>query len=372
VSRGLIAVSGEAQVGSSVRVIAENGQMSLRLRRTFLLVAGVSGLVLASAPATAAPPALPTTTNGARVHLVASGLKTPTSFAFGDGAVFEGDAGTSNTCQPPDGGVYLLKHGQATRVPGSPQFVGGLAWQKGILYISGYSSTGSCRGKFQLLAWSGWNGSSFTKHRVVYTAPPKFQGFNGLAFGANGLLYVGIDVGLLNDNDHGPANTSPYLYDILSMKPNGRDLRVFAKGIRQPWQLAFPRGSNSPFVSDFGQDSDAVNPPDFLLRVSRGDNYGFPKCNWTKPKACQKYTKPFKLFSPHTDVGGLAIIGNRLYMSEFGFTKQHPPEVVWMPLTGGGVHVFMKNFPASIIGLGTHDGSIYVGDQTGRVYRAKP
>lgn len=337
-----------------------------------MLLTGVCGLMLAAAPATATTPPLPVTTNGASVHLVASGLKTPTSFAFGDGAVFAGDAGASNTCQPPNGGLFVLRDGKATLIPGSPQFVGGLASQNGTLYISGYSSTGSCHGKFQLLAWSGWNGTSFVTHRVVYTAPPKFQGFNGLAFGANGRLYVGVDVGLLNDNDHGPASRSPYLYDILSMKPNGTDLRVFAKGIRQPWQLAFPVGSNSPFVSDFGQDYDAANPPDFLLRVSQGDNYGFPKCNWTNAQVCQGYSKPFKVFAPHTDAGGLAIIGNRLYMSEFGFTTQHPPQVVWMPLTGGPVHVFMKGFPASIIGLGAHDGTIYVGDQTGRVYRSKP
>ena len=119
--------------------------------------------------------------------------------------------------------------------------------------------------KWQLLKWSGWNGTTFTKRQVLYTAPKKFQGFNGIAFGPNGRLYVGVDVGLLNGNDHGPANTSPFVYDILSFKPNGKDRKVFASGIRQPWQMAFPKGSSSPFVSDLGQDKGAKNPPDLGL-----------------------------------------------------------------------------------------------------------
>ena len=47
--------------------------------------------------------------------------------------------------------------------------------------------------------------------------------------------------------------------------------------------------SSSPFVSDLGQDSGAKNPPDFLLRVRRGQAYGFPQCNWTKAKACKGF-----------------------------------------------------------------------------------
>ena len=80
----------------------------------------------------------------------------------------------------------------------------------------------------------------------------------------------GSTTGLLNNNDHGPATLSPHLYDILSFNANGKGLKVFASGIRQPWQMAFPKGSSSPFVSDLGQDSGAKNPPDFILRVHEG------------------------------------------------------------------------------------------------------
>jgi glucose/arabinose dehydrogenase len=126
---------------------------------------------------------------------------------------------------------------------------------------------------------SGWNGSKFAKQKAIDTAPAKFNGFNGIAFGPDGRLYVGVDVGLTDGNDYGPTTTSPYRYDILSISPTGTGLKVFVTGIRQPWQFAFPEGSDFPLVSALGQDKGAKNPPDFVVKVHPGDDYGFPKCN---------------------------------------------------------------------------------------------
>jgi glucose/arabinose dehydrogenase len=341
--------------------------MLSRVVKSVGLAMAVSAGAAPTALAAAGPPP-PTATNGHAVELVASGLHTPTSFAFGGGNVFEGDGGVESG--PPNGGVFLLKGGSATKLPGSPSFVAGLAWRHGTLYVSG-GNIAKSGPVFQLQAWSGFNGTTFTKQKVIYTAPKKFQGFNGLAFGPDGRLYVGVDVGLINRNDHGPASTSPYLYDILSIKPNGKDLRVFASGIRQPWQMAFPRGSSSPFVSDLGQDSAAKNPPDFLLRVKKGDNYGFPQCNWTKPSACKGFAKPFKFFPPHTDVMGVGIIGQQLYLSEFLGNKGKSGLVVTMPMAGGTPKTLVTGFVAPVVGLGVNAGYVYIGELTGQVFRVK-
>ncbi len=310
---------------------------------------------------------------GAKVQQVAAGLHTPTSFAFGAGTLFEGDGGAESSSAPPNGGVFAIKNGTGTLIPGSPQFVAGLAWRGGALYVSGGSLTGPTSAKWQILKWSGWNGTAFTKRRAIYTAPKGFQGFNGIAFGPEGRLYVGVDVGLLNGNDHGPAKT-PYVYDILSMKPNGKDFKVFATGIRQPWQIAFAPGSSSPFVSDLGQDKGARNPPDFVLRVRQGDNYGFPSCNWIVVAKCKGFARPFQRFGPHTDIMGLAIIGRRLYMTSFLGTAGKGPggEVLSMPLGGGPAKVVVKGFVAPTVGLGVHGGSLYVGELTGRVFKITP
>jgi glucose/arabinose dehydrogenase len=341
--------------------------------RRLSMLAGAGALVaavfVAVAQAAGGPPP-PTSANGNPVQLVASGLKTPTTFAFGGGVVFEGDGGNSSGSAPPNGGIFVIKGGAATALAGAPAFVAGLAWHANALYISGGSITASGP-KFQLLKWSGWNGTTFSSHKVLYTAPKAFQGFNGMAFGPDGRLYVGVDVGLVNNNDHGPASKSPYLYDILSFKANGQGLKVYASGIRQPWQFAFAPGSSTPLVSNLGQDSGAKNPPDFLLNVKPGDNYGFPKCNWTSTKACKGYAKPFKMFKPHTDIMGLAIVGKTLYMSSFLGTTGKAGEVLQMPVKGGAYKVLVSGFVAPVVGLGVSNGWLYIGELTGQVYRVK-
>ena len=336
--------------------------------------AAVAACVAAGVADAAGGPPPPTSTNGNAVETVAQGggLATPTSFAFGDGQVFEGDGGSTQGNGPPNGGVFLLANGTGTKLAGSPKFVSGLAFEGGTLYVAGGTPTSRSSATFQIQAWSGWNGSAFTTQKAIFTAPKKFQGFNGLGFGANGRLYVGVDVGLLNNNDYGPKSLSPYLYDILSMTSTGKQVKVFATGMRQPWQMAFPAGSSSPFVSDLGQDKGVKNPPDFVLRVKAGQNYGFPKCSQTAAAACAGYAKPFRKFSPHTDVMGLGIAGGRLYMSEFLGNKGKTGLVASMPLSGKGkVKTLLTGFVAPVVGLAVHDGYVYVGALSGQVFRVK-
>ena len=334
----------------------------VRLATAGAVALGVYGI--GAAAASAQP--LPISSNGSPVTLVATGLGTPTSFAFGDGAVFEGDGGNSTTAIP-NGGVYLLQGGTATKLTDSPQFVAGLAWHDNALYISGGSVT-ETGPVFKLWRWSGWNGSSFTSRQALYTAPDGFDGFNGIGFGANGRLYVGVDLGLTNGNDHGPASLSPYLYDILTFNQNGGDLQIFATGIRQPWQMAFLPGSNDPFVSDLGQDADNPHPDDSLLQVSAGQNYGFPELT---PQSSG--TPVFQSFAPHTDVMGVAIFGSHIFLSEFGANAPtQPPQVVSIPLSGGAPgHTLLSGFVAPIVGLGINNDRLYVGELTGDVYSVR-
>ena len=122
-------------------------------------------------------------------------------------------------------------------------------------------------------------------------------------------------------------------------------------------------------MSVLGQDNGAVRPPDFILRVRPGENYGFPTCNWTSLAVCSPDSRPFKRLAPHTDPLGLGIIGNRLL---------HRPNsadvlarVVWMALQGGPLKIRLTGFYKPIVALGVHDGDVYVGQTTGQVFRVK-
>jgi hypothetical protein len=326
-----------------------------------MLAAATLVTAVAGTTAVAAGSSGPKTRKGKAAQVVSKVAFTPTSFAFGAGQVFVSD-GTPPP-EAPVGGVYVIKAGKLVKLPGSPPLSFGVVWHKGTLYVSGPND---------ILAWSGWTGTTFTTQKTIYQVKSKkFTGFNGLGFGANGRLYVGIDLG--NGNDHGPA-TGPHQYDMLSMTAKGKDVKVVARGIRQPWQMAFPKGSSSPYVSDLGQDAGAKNPPDLVLRVRQGQDYGFPKCNWTKAGPCRGKAKPFQKFAAHTDVMGLGIIGKRLYMSEFAKAQVAP-----IPLKGGKPRVELSGFNGhQIVGLGVHNGWVYVGmiaagpKSLGAIYRFKP
>jgi glucose/arabinose dehydrogenase len=338
---------------------------------TSVAVLTVCGLALPTADASSGPPP-PVSTNGHKVHLVASGFKTPTSFAFGAGHVFVGDGGNSEGSAPPNGGVYVVKNGAAVKIPSSLRFVAGVAWHKHSLYVSGASLTAAGAPSWRLMSWSGWTGKTFTHRRTLFTGPKGFDGFNGIGFGANGRLYVGVDVGLTDGNDHGPRSTSPFVYDILTLRANGTGLRVFARGIRQPWQFAFRKGSNSPYVTDLGQDSGATNPPDFILHVRAGQDYGFPKCNHTTPKPCQGHAKPLRRFAPHTDLMGIATRGHTFYLTSFlGAGGKGPGGTVFSLRPHRHLKPLITGFVAPTVGLGLHNGFVYVGELTGQVYRLR-
>lgn len=345
--------------------------MRLRLVATTAAAAALTlgTAVSPVAHAASGPPPLPTSTNGHAVQLVASGLKTPTSFAFGSNTVFVGDGGNAEGSAPPNGGLYVVKKdGTVAKVPSPLKFVAGLAWHNGALYGSG-GILGAHGPIWVLVKWTGWNGTAFASRSRLYTAPAKFGGFNGIAFGANGRLYVGADVGLTDGNDHGPATTSPHVYQLLSFTAAGKDLRIVARGMRQPWQLAFGAGSNSPFVTDLGQDKGAKNPPDYLLHVHAGQNYGFPKCNGTVASACAGYAKPFQTFAPHLDLMGIGVRGSKLYVTSFLGRDGKAGEVFWLPRHGGRLTPLIKGFVAPVVGLGIWGSYLYVGELTGQVFR---
>ena len=138
-------------------------------------LAGLVAVVVSVSVASAAqgPPPPPKAVNGHAVTVLARGVPTPTTFAFGGGRIFV--AGFGDEQHPKvTGGVYVLKGGKPVKIPGSPAHVSGLAYSGGTLYVSG-GATG--RG---IYAWSGWNGTRFAKTRVVVAPRKGFTSFNGM------------------------------------------------------------------------------------------------------------------------------------------------------------------------------------------------
>jgi glucose/arabinose dehydrogenase len=331
-------------------------------RKLVIGVAATTGAALISTAGIvgAAPgPPLPKATSGAKVVRLAGpgAVPTPTSFAFGKGAVFVGSASAERGKPPPRGGVFTVSGGKATLVPGTPKDVFGVAWKAGTLYVSS--------GR-QIIAYGGWNGTTFASKRAVLTASKSLPAIGGLAFSPNGRLYAGALLLNLKKYDH-KTDPAKYAQAVFSLRRNGTDLRLVAEGIRQPFQLAFVNGHRYPYVSNLSQDNTPkINPPDFIVNARPGQDYGFAKCTWFKPKACKGYARPVKFLPPHTSPMGLGSIGQTLYIAEFG-----PGRVVKMSLKTKVVKPVLTGFRAPIVGLGIHNGFIYVGELTGSVYRVK-
>jgi hypothetical protein len=321
---------------------------------------GAVGVAALGATATAAGPPTPVSTSGKKVQSLGV-VPTPTSWAFAGKTTFVGAFGTESEdgkTPPTPGGIYTLKGGKATLVPGSAAFVMGVVAHGGKLYSS--------EGK-SIVVRSGWNGKKFAHRKTLWTGPKKFSGLNGLAWGPDNRIYAGVT--LADGNDHGPAKT-PYAYSVLSLKPNGKNLKVVAKGMRQPYQMTFTKGSKAPLVSVLGQDQpDGIKVPDWIVRAKPGRDFGFPKCTWAKPAKCKGHPKPFKLLPAHFSPMGIAPAGGKLYVSGFGGNKSGPG-IYSMTLKGKKLKQVVNTF-APNISLGAHNGWLYFGGVTGAVYRVK-
>lgn len=319
-------------------------------------LAAVASLAIVAASGAAGPP-LPKASNGNPVQVVATGVPTPTAFAFHGSTVFAGSGPNEQTNGP--GGLFTVADGKATKVPKTPPIVFGLAWRSNKLYVS----TGPT-----IVAYSGWNGTRFGKQKVVYASKEKgFPGFNGLAFGPEGRLYAGLALNPKYDHSADPFKPSQ---SVVSMTAGGKDFKVVAEGLRQPFQLAFPKGSKYPYVTVLAQDKGGKAPNDEIVVAEPGQNYGFPTCTWILPlqeKQCEGMDEPAIFLPPHSSPMGIGTIGKTLYVSLFGGTGKGP-EVVEMS-TKGQPRPLLTGFAAPVIALGVDHGSIYVGDLTGSIYK---
>jgi hypothetical protein len=319
--------------------------------RSLICAAVAAGVLIAGADAGAQAPPLPTAANGQTVTRVASGVTTPTAFAFTGSTIFAG-SGPAETGNGPTG-LFTLANGTATKVPGTPKWVAGLAFHDNKLYVSSFS---------KIIAYSGWNGTRFASSKTV--AKPLKVGYNGIAFGPDGRLYAGVSFRDKFDPGRDPA---PHAQSVISMTANGKDVRTVAKGLRQPFQLYFAPGAKNPFVGDLGPEKGKI-PNDAIVIAKPGSNYGYPKCLFAIGTTCRGFTKPFALLPKHASPMGITSVGSTLYVSLFGGLGDGKPIVAGMPLTGGTPKPFLRGFAAPVIALAQNQGTIYVGDLTGTIY----
>jgi glucose/arabinose dehydrogenase len=98
-----------------------------------------------------------------------------------------------------------------------------------------------------------------SEREVLFVAQP-YENHNGghLAFGPDGLLYVGLGDGGAAGDPHGNGqNPETYLAKMVAIDVDAGAAtkpRIVALGLRNPWRYAFDRATGDLWIADVGQE----------------------------------------------------------------------------------------------------------------------
>jgi glucose/arabinose dehydrogenase len=236
---------------------------------------------------------------GLRATVYAKGPATVAAFAFDpQGRLWLTAAGLEAHSAD---GVYVIAHpgARAVKVVSGLNNPIGIAWHGGRLYVA---SVG------RVNAFGGFDGSRFASHTRILDGP--------VAGGENNLLVMAPDgrflMGVTATCDH-CVPTSKWSGAIVSFRPDGSELRLYAKRIRAPFGLAyFPRTSDLFVTMNQPDDLGVQTPGDWLAIVAQGQDWGFPGCHGQGGSACTGVPQPIAVLDKHAAVGGVAIATGQL------------------------------------------------------------
>jgi len=301
-----------------------------------------------------------------RVQTFASGLSQPTALAYG-----------------PDNRIYVTQNGgtvvrirQGTRRPVALvrelRIPLGLAWHGHSLFVS---EQGRLE-RFTLRA-----GRLVDRRVVVKGLPFGEHQQDNVVYHAGRLYWgSGSTCDACRERDARSAT-------VLSLRPDGSDLRVVARGLRNPYGLAFQPGTDRLYASVNGQDEldrpGDPEPADTAVLIRRGAFYGWPRC-WADARTlrlagrCAGVTRPAAYLEPHSSADGLAFWRGDLFVAEWGQYLSHRfgRRVVRVQLRADGtarrVNVFASGFAHPLALLPDQRGGLLVADWgRGVVYRIR-
>lgn len=346
--------------------------------------AGVSPALAQRPPAT--PPAVtPLPTRGAiapeirlpagfRAEVFASGIPQTTSLAFGT----QGELYVATL----EGKVLLLREDPAGGPPLAQVYASGLQGLLGIA-LGDSELFASSLGRVTILRDRNGDGVADEAQEIISGLPNGRHQNNGLAFGPDGKLYLtlGSTCDVCQERD-------PRSATILRANPDGSSLEIYARGLRNAYDLAFhPNGDL--FATDNGRDDLGFAVPEELNLILPGGHYGWPDC-WGMGKGsnCEGTLPPVVELEPRSSADGMAFYSGSQFPTEYhddlfiamygAHTGETGRKVVRVKLTRegnsyrGSVSDFATGFDRPLALAVGPQGDLFVADfGRGRIYRIR-
>jgi glucose/arabinose dehydrogenase len=170
---------------------------------------------------------------------------------------------------------------------------------------------------------AGRNRDPVETREVLYVNQP-YQNHNGgqLAFGPDGLLYVGMgDGGSASDPENRAQDLSSKLGKLLrrDVDEPGSEWERFAYGLRNPWRFSFDRVTGDLWIGDVGQgrleEIDRVSAPD----LDKEYNFGWDVFEGSEVHEDKPLTPGGILVEPLAEYShdlGCSVTGGYVYRGE--------------------------------------------------------
>ena len=275
------------------------------MRISLSLAAILAGAVLA--PSAGAPAVQIVVPPGFAVSTFASGLEHPTAMAWGPDGRLYATEDTGLLVASRRGSRKPVVVARRLRTPL------GLAWRGRSLYVSEQGR----------LSRYTLRGSTLAARKVLVRGLPfGLHQQDTVVVGRDDRLYLGS-----GSTCDACREKSPRSATILSMKRDGSDVRIVARGMRNPFGLAFQPGTGRLYASVNGQDKLGTKakpePAESVVLVRQGGFYGWPRCwpSYAKKQLagrCRGVTAPVAYLEPHSSADGLAFWRGDLFVALWG------------------------------------------------------
>ena len=244
---------------------------------------------------------------GFKIELFATGLENARTLVLGDqGTIFVGTRSA--------GKIYAIQNKKHTIIAENLNMPNGLAFYKGSLYVAEVD---------RIFRYDNIeaNLSKPPKPVLIRDDLPSdaHHGWRYIAIGPDERLYIslGAPCNICKEGDYA---------QISSMKLDGSDERIEAKGIRNSVGFSWHPQSKKLWFTDNGRDwLGDDSPPDEINKVDyQGQHFGFPYCHGGiiqdpefKQQACNRFTPPIWPLGAHVAPLGIIFYSGNMFPKEY-------------------------------------------------------